>query len=104
MLIGTPDHWHALTMIEAVESGVRCLCAEANQRGHHWKARRCWLPRASTTALCRWARNGAARRIWWRRETRILKEGKLGKIAPGGNLLLLPHARDGESAGYGSPA
>ena len=33
VLIATPDHWHALPMIAAVESGVD-VRAEADQRGH----------------------------------------------------------------------
>ncbi len=33
VLIATPDHWHALTMIAAVEAGRRCVLPEADQRG-----------------------------------------------------------------------
>ena len=32
VLIGTPDHWHALPMIAAVQGRGRRLCAEADQR------------------------------------------------------------------------
>ena len=45
------------------------------------KARRCSRRPASTIGSYRSAHNAAARRIWWRRATRIIKEGKLGKIA-----------------------
>ena len=31
--IATPDHWHALPMIEAAQRGNRHVCAEAHQRG-----------------------------------------------------------------------
>ena len=33
VLIGTPDHWHALQMIDAVKAGCPCLCSKTNQCG-----------------------------------------------------------------------
>ena len=77
-----------------------CLRAEAHQRGRDGRRRRCWRPRASTSAWCRWACSAAVRRTWWRPKSDSSTTGKLGKIALGGNLLLLPHARDRESAGH----
>src|SRR3954469_7417761 len=32
VLVGTPDHWHALNMIAAVESGAHCYCQKPISR------------------------------------------------------------------------
>jgi|ERR1043166_4071346 predicted dehydrogenase len=80
VLIGTPDHWHALTMIEAVKSGVDVYCQKP----------------ISTDIVEGQAMLAAARKYkrvvqvgTQRRSTphlieareRVIKEGKLGKIA-----------------------
>ena len=80
MLIGVPDHWHALIMIEAVKSGVDVYVQKPISVDVMEGAAMLAAARASTSAWCRWARSGAARRTWLRRKTRFLDEGKLGKI------------------------
>ncbi len=79
VLIGTPDHWHALTMIAAVEAGADVYCqkpisvdvvegqAMVAAARKHKKVVQVGTQRRSTPHLveCR---------------DRVLKEGKLGKI------------------------
>ena len=80
VLIGTPDHWHALTMIEAVKSGADVYCQKpisvdivegqamlAAARKYN-RVVQVGTQRRSTPHLVE-ARNN------------IIKEGKLGKIA-----------------------
>ncbi len=78
----------------------RCLLSRSPSASISWKARPCSPPPASTTASSRWARSAAAPRTSSKRATRSSRTGKLGKIAPGRDLLLLPHARHRQSAGY----
>ena len=79
VLIGTPDHWHALTMIAAVETGADVYCQKpisvdiaegqamlASARQHQ-KVVQVGMQRRSTPHLIE-ARD------------RVIKEGKLGKV------------------------
>ena len=80
VLIATPDHWHALPMIAAVEGGRRRLRAEADQRGrrrrpgHAGRGAQAQARRAGRHA----APQHAAPRS--RRATASSARGKLGKI------------------------
>ena len=91
VLIGTPDHWHALPMIAAVEAGAdvyvqkpisvdviegQAMLAAARK---HKRVVQVGTQRRSTPHLIE-ARD------------RVIKEGKLGKIGHRRDLLLLPHA------------
>ena len=97
VLIGTPDHWHALPMIEAVKSGAdvyvqkpisvdvaegQAMLAAARK---YQRVVQVGTQRRSTPHLIE-ARD------------RIVREGKLGKVALRRDLLLLPHARQREPA------
>ena len=97
VLIDTPDHWHALPMIEAVKSGLdvwvqkpisvdvvegQAMLAAARK---YKRVVQVGMQRRSTPHLVT-ARD------------RIIREGKLGTIGLRRDLLLLPHARDGQSA------
>ena len=79
VLIATPDHWHALPMIAAVEAGAD-VYVQKPISVDVGKARP-WLPRpASTNGWCRWEPSAGARPISIEARDRIIKEGKLGKI------------------------
>ena len=99
VLIGTPDHWHALPMIAACEAGAdvyvqkpisvdvaegRAMLAAARK---HKRVVQVGTQRRSTPHLIE-ARD------------RIVKEGKLGKIAHV-EIYCLPHARPRQPAGHG---
>ena len=91
----TPDHWHALPMIEAVEVRRWTSTSRSRSASTSSKARRCSPRRASTSASCRSARSGAARRISSTARDRIIQRGQARQDRPRRDLLLLPHARDG---------
>ena len=68
VLIGTPDHWHALPMIEAVKAGAdiyvqKPISIDVTEGQAMLAAAR------RTSVSCRSARSGAARRTWPRRAT-----------------------------------
>ena len=93
VLIATPDHWHALPMIAAVEAGAdvyvqkpisvdvvegQAMVAAARK---HKRVVQVGTQRRSTPHLDRGHATGSS------------SEGKLGKIGLRRDLLLLPHAR-----------
>ena len=94
VLIATPDHWHALPMIAAVEAGAdvyvqkpisvdvvegQAMLAAARK---HKRVVQVGTQRRSTPHLIE-ARD------------QIVKRGQARQGRPGRDLLLLPHARDG---------
>ena len=97
VLVGTPDHWHALPMIEAVKSGVDV-----------WVQKPVGVDVVESQAMLAAARKykrvvqvGMQRRSTphlIHAKDRIIKEGKLGTVGLRRDLLLLPHAGDAESA------
>ena len=99
VLIATPDHWHALPMIEAAKAGAdiyvqkpisidvaegQAMLAAARK---YQRVVQVGMQRRSTPHLIT-ARD------------RIVREGKLGKVGVRRDLLLLPHARQREPAGH----
>ena len=87
-LVATPDHWHALPMIAAVQAGAdvwvqKPICVRTS-----WRARAWWPRRASTDAWCRWARSGAARRTWWRRASRSSAKANWARSAWWKSILI----------------
>ena len=79
VLIGTPDHWHALPMIEAVKSGMDVYC----QKPIGVDVTECQAMLAAARKYKRVVQIGTQRRstphIIEARE-QIIKQGKLGKI------------------------
>ncbi len=101
VLIGTPDHWHALQMIAAVESGVDVYCQKpisvdiaegqamlASARQHQ-KVVQIGTQRRSTPHLIE-ARD------------RVIKEGKLGKVGLV-EIYCYYHMRAGENPPDATP-
>ena len=93
VLIATPDHWHALPMIAAVEAGRRRLRPEADQRrrgrgpGHARRGAQAQAGRPGRhPAPQHAAPDRGPRPDHPRRQAR--------QDRPGRDLLLLPHARD----------
>ena len=99
VLIATPDHWHALPMIAAVEAGAdvyvqkpisidvtegQAMLAAARK---HQRVVQVGTQRRSTPHLIE-ARE------------QIIRQGKARQGRPGGDLLLLPHARNRQPAGH----
>ena len=100
VLIGTPDHWHALELIAAVEAGADVYCQKPIS-----------VDIAEGQAMLAAARKH--KRVvqigTQRRSTPHLMEAKsrsskghAGQDRDGRDLLLLPDARDGQSAGHGT--
>ena len=101
VLIGTPDHWHALQMIAAVESGVDVYCqkpisvdiaegqAMLTAARQHQKVVQIGTQRRSTPHLIE-ARD------------RVIKEGKLGKIGLV-EIYCYYHMRAGENPPDSAP-
>ena len=102
VIIVTPDHWHALAMIDAVKSGAdvwvqkpisvdivegQAMLAAARK---YKRVVQVGLQRRSTPHLVT-ARD------------RVIREGRLGTIGLRGHPLLLPHEGDRESARHGTP-
>ena len=99
VLIATPDHWHALPMIAAVESGADVYCqkpisvdvvegqAMVAAARKHRRVVQVGTQRRSTPHLIE-ARD------------RIIKEGKLGKIGFAEIYCYYHMRRSGQSAGY----
>src|SRR4051794_24726492 len=80
VLIGTPDHWHALTMIEAVKSGVDVYC----QKPISLDVREGQAMLAAARKYNRTVQIGTQRRSTphlIEARDRFIREGKLGKIA-----------------------
>ena len=98
VLIATPDHWHALPMIAAVQAGADVYV----QKPISVDVVEGQAMLAAARKYKRVVQVGTQRRstphLVEARDT-IIQEGKLGKVGAGGGLLLLPHARPRESAG-----
>ena len=98
VLIGTPDHWHALPMIAAVRGRGGRLCAEADQRGCDRR------PGdggggAEAQAGCAGGHAAPQHASLDRGARDHCESGQTGQGGPGGDLLLLPLG-SGQGAEY----
>jgi hypothetical protein len=94
VLVGTPDHWHALAMIAALEAGVDVYVQKPISvdilEGQAMLARR---PRHEARGP---SRHAAPQHAAFDRSARPDRQGRqIGHGRPGRDLLLLPHARHG---------
>ena len=91
VLIGTPDHWHALPMIAAVEAGAdvyvqKPISVDVIEGQTMLSAAR----RTQRVVQVGTQRRSTPHLIEAREN--IVQAGKLGQVAPGRDLLLLSHA------------
>ena len=102
VLIGTPDHWHALQMIAAVESVPTSTC----------RSRSAWTCVEGEAMLAAARKHNRVVQVGTQRKStphlidakkQVVEAGLLGKDRPRRNLLLLPHARQRQSAGQPVP-
>src|SRR5882672_1958319 len=80
VLIATPDHWHALPMIEAVKSGMDVYC----QKPIGVDVTECQAMLAAARKYKRVVQIGTQRRSTphlIEARDRVIKEGRLGKVA-----------------------
>jgi Oxidoreductase family, NAD-binding Rossmann fold len=94
VLVGTPDHWHALAMIAAVQSGVDV-----------WVQKPISVDIVEGQAMVAAARgaggNAAPQHAASGRSARSIHQDRAaGQDCFGGHVLLLPHARDRQSSRY----